>query len=189
MTKERFSRYIETSCKYQYSTYLRRLINRIYFLQRPFNHGILCIVLLLYYEHLTNTYYLPLTTDPRNPKPILPELLIHYLLLYNLSMISRYETDWWYDLLGSYSSEDYPFIYQFLSISAQKSLTIFQIFINGTKSISWEKKHKSNDLCFSCLATSYSHRDKVPTTIGARELNFRVRYGNGCDLSAIITKL
>ena len=74
----------------------------------------------LYYEHLTNTYYLPLTTDPRNPKPILPELLIHYLLLYNLSMISRYETDWWYDLLGSYSSEDYPFIYQFLSISAQK---------------------------------------------------------------------
>lgn len=39
------------------------------------------------------------------------------------------------------------------------------------------------------LATSYSHRDKVPTTIGARELNFRVRYGNGCDLSAIITKL
>ncbi len=40
-----------------------------------------------------------------------------------------------------------------------------------------------------CLATSYSHRDKVPTTIGARELNFRVRYGNGCDLSAIITRL
>ena len=39
------------------------------------------------------------------------------------------------------------------------------------------------------LATSYSHRDKVPTTIGARELNFRVRYGNGCDLSAIITRL
>ena len=144
----------------------------------------------LYYEHLTNTYYLPLTTDPRNPKPILPELLIHYLLLYNLSMISRYETDWWYDLLGSYGSEDYPFIYQFLSISAQKSLTIFQIFINGTKSISWEIKNTSQMTCvFSCLATSYSHRDKVPTTIGARELNFRVRYGNGCDLSAIITKL
>ncbi len=41
----------------------------------------------------------------------------------------------------------------------------------------------------NCLATSYSHRDKVPTTIGARELNFRVRYGNGCGLSAIITRL
>ena len=35
---------------------------------------------------------------------------------------------------------------------------------------------------------SYSHRDKVPTTIGAKELNFRVRYGNGCDLFAIITR-
>ena len=42
---------------------------------------------------------------------------------------------------------------------------------------------------FSSLATSYSHRDKVPTTIGAKELNFRVRYGNGCDLFAIITRL
>ena len=40
-----------------------------------------------------------------------------------------------------------------------------------------------------CEAMSYSHRGKPPTTIGARELNFRVRYGNGCDLSAIITSL
>ena len=39
------------------------------------------------------------------------------------------------------------------------------------------------------LATSYSHRDKVPTTIGAEKLNFRVRYGNGCDLLAIVTRL
>src|SRR5690606_32572256 len=40
-----------------------------------------------------------------------------------------------------------------------------------------------------CEATSYSHRGKPPTTIGAKELNFRVRYGNGCDLFAIITRL
>ena len=30
---------------------------------------------------------------------------------------------------------------------------------------------------------------RVPTTIGAEELNFRVRNGNGCDLFAIITGL
>ena len=30
---------------------------------------------------------------------------------------------------------------------------------------------------------------KPPTTIGAEELNFRVRYGNGCDLFAIATRL
>ena len=29
---------------------------------------------------------------------------------------------------------------------------------------------------------------ETPTTIGAEELNFRVRYGNGCDLFAIATK-
>ena len=45
----------------------------------------------------------------------------------------------------------------------------------------------SNSIC-SYLATSYSHRGKPPTTIGAEELNFRVRHGNGCDLFAIITK-
>ena len=45
------------------------------------------------------------------------------------------------------------------------------------------------ELILHLPATSYSHRDKVPTTIGARELNFRVRYGNGCGLSAIITRL
>jgi hypothetical protein len=28
-----------------------------------------------------------------------------------------------------------------------------------------------------------------PTTIGAEKLNFRVRYGNGCDLLAIATRL
>jgi hypothetical protein len=38
-------------------------------------------------------------------------------------------------------------------------------------------------------ATSYSRRGKPPTTIGAEELNFRVRYGNGCDLFAIVTRL
>ncbi len=40
-----------------------------------------------------------------------------------------------------------------------------------------------------CPATSYSCRGRPPTTIGAEELNFRVRYGNGCDLFAIITRL
>ena len=46
-----------------------------------------------------------------------------------------------------------------------------------------------NELTWLGPATSYSHRGKPPTTIGAEELNFRVRYGNGCDLFAIITRL
>src|SRR5690625_136286 len=38
------------------------------------------------------------------------------------------------------------------------------------------------------LAASYSCRGKAPTTIGAGELNFCVRHGNRCDLSAIATR-
>lgn len=45
------------------------------------------------------------------------EMLIHYLLLYNLSMIARYETEWWLDLLKTAPNEDYPLISQFLNIS------------------------------------------------------------------------
>ncbi|WP_108672518.1 YaaC family protein [Peribacillus acanthi] len=49
-----------------------------------------------------------------------PEPLIHYLLLYNLSMIARYEIEWWYELLKNLDSNDYPFILQFLSITEIK---------------------------------------------------------------------
>src|SRR5690606_25096589 len=44
-------------------------------------------------------------------------------------------------------------------------------------------------LRYVCPATSYSHRGRPPTTIGAKELNCRVRDGNGCGLFAIITGL
>ncbi len=57
----------------------------------------------------------------RKRKPFsLPEIHAHYLLLYNLSMISRYETEWWSELLHSYPSKAYTFILEFLSVSAEK---------------------------------------------------------------------
>jgi hypothetical protein len=49
-----------------------------------------------------------------------PELLIHYLLLYNLSMIARYETEWWSELTKMMPNRDYPFICSFLDITMQK---------------------------------------------------------------------
>lgn len=51
----------------------------------------------------------------------LNEILIHYLLLYNLSMIARYETDWWMDLIASTPNEDYPLIKRFLNITLYKA--------------------------------------------------------------------
>jgi hypothetical protein len=48
------------------------------------------------------------------------ELMLHYLLLYNLSMICRYETEWWGDLIHTFPNEDYPYITHFLSVSSKK---------------------------------------------------------------------
>ncbi|WP_188456200.1 YaaC family protein [Virgibacillus oceani] len=50
----------------------------------------------------------------------IPEVLVHYLVLYNLSMISRYETEWWGELLATKADVDYPFIKQFLNVTAWK---------------------------------------------------------------------
>ena len=49
------------------------------------------------------------------------EIMAHYLLLYNLSMVARYETEWWIDLIKTTPNEDYPLIYKFLSITQQKT--------------------------------------------------------------------
>src|SRR5690625_4950341 len=49
-------------------------------------------------------------------------------------------------------------------------------------------ENNSNLLKSLSLAASYSCRGKASTTIGARELNYCVRYGNRCDLSAITTR-
>lgn len=48
------------------------------------------------------------------------EIMHHYVLLYNLSMIARYETEWWGDLLHGTPTKDYPFIKQFLAITVEK---------------------------------------------------------------------
>jgi YaaC-like Protein len=62
-------------------------------------------------------FYLPSSRDMLSKTP---ELLVHYLILYNLSMISRYETEWWYDLLLGSSNDDYPFILRYMEIAKRK---------------------------------------------------------------------
>ncbi|WP_349409019.1 YaaC family protein [Pseudalkalibacillus sp. SCS-8] len=66
---------------------------------------------------LDDKCYIPVTRDGYKP---LHEVMVHYLLLYNLSMICRYETEWWGDLFHTFSSNDYPYISRFLSISRLK---------------------------------------------------------------------
>ncbi|MCC3359571.1 YaaC family protein [Bacillus sp. REN16] len=80
----------------------------------------------LLYHLYEDTYYLP---KERELLSFFPEIMTHYLLLYNLSMISRYETEWWSELLHSYSSNDYPFIRQFLAVSADKVPFLLYLFL------------------------------------------------------------
>ncbi|KUP03910.1 hypothetical protein Q75_17375 [Bacillus coahuilensis p1.1.43] len=69
--------------------------------------------------HLENqALYIPTS---RSDVEAIPELLIHLLILYNLSMISRYETEWWSELIKTTPTEDYSFIQAFLEVSYHKT--------------------------------------------------------------------
>lgn len=77
-----------------------------------------------------NKLYFPLVKSHLN---LYPELLIHYLLLYNLSMIARYETEWWSELLKMMPNQDFPFIQYFLRCTAKKGPYIIFQFLNNKK--------------------------------------------------------
>lgn len=71
-----------------------------------------------FYKHMDDDkIYFPLHREHFLP---ISDVMIHYLLLYNLSMLCRYEAEWWGDLLSSKPEMDYPFILQFLDITAKK---------------------------------------------------------------------
>src|SRR5690625_3465222 len=75
-----------------------------------------------FFIHLVNqSIYFPRTREQYLP---ISEVMVHYLLLYNLSMLSRYETEWWGDLLMTMPEIDYPFIVHFLNETANKIPTL-----------------------------------------------------------------
>ncbi|MBU9721500.1 MULTISPECIES: YaaC family protein [Bacillaceae] len=76
-----------------------------------------------FYESISQEIYLP------NHLPLywkLPEIMAHYLLLYNLSMICRYEIDWWGELLYSFTNNDLSFIKSFIQCTSTKVPNLIQ---------------------------------------------------------------
>ncbi|WP_018665289.1 YaaC family protein [Heyndrickxia acidiproducens] len=69
------------------------------------------------FHYFKNKFCLPVRL---NRELRLPDMLIHYLLLYNLSMISRYETEWWAEFLKERENSDFPAIHLFLQTTLQK---------------------------------------------------------------------
>ncbi|MGM7703849.1 YaaC family protein [Pseudalkalibacillus sp. Hm43] len=79
---------------------------------------------------IDNQWFVPNTREGFKP---MHEVMVHYLLLYNLSMICRYETEWWGDLFYTFSSNDYPYISRFLAISRVKVPYMLLEYLDGKK--------------------------------------------------------
>lgn len=77
--------------------------------------------------HLDGSFYLLRNRDTYLD---LPEIVTHYLILYNLSMICRYETEWWGDLFHHYPESDFPFIKEFLHVTKEKIPYLLFQFLN-----------------------------------------------------------
>ena len=95
-------------------------------------------------DPLTTNYHQPFHYDSElkqfsiiNKQETLPfklnEMLIHYLLLYNLSMIARYETEWWMDLTSTTPNEDYPFIKKFINVTLIKGPLLIKEWLLGER--------------------------------------------------------
>lgn len=82
----------------------------------------------LSYHLFENTYYFPVNRELFNSAE-LNEFMVHYVVLYNLSMLSRYDTEWWSELFHTYTSEELPYIKQFLNITAQKIPYLFGVML------------------------------------------------------------
>ncbi|CQR45790.1 hypothetical protein BN1058_00028 [Paraliobacillus sp. PM-2] len=48
------------------------------------------------------------------------EMMHHFMLLYHLSMLARYESEWWGDFVQTQQSSDYSIITQFLNVTSKK---------------------------------------------------------------------
>ncbi|SFP90522.1 YaaC family protein [Salibacterium halotolerans] len=79
-----------------------------------------------------NSYYMPPSCfDVSNLAP----LSIHYLLLYDLSMLCRYEGEWWGDLCTQRVGEDYSFIHYYLDWALTDVPRQFKAFFSSGGSL------------------------------------------------------
>ena len=112
MTENRFIDYLQLKSSNMLS-YKKSAENSLLFEQPRKNNPFTIIKYNLIEEH----FCLPIT---KSDYIEFPEMVSHYLLLFNLSMIARYETEWWSELIKTMPNKDYPFIVQFLNTTSKK---------------------------------------------------------------------
>ncbi|MFS0784106.1 YaaC family protein [Bacillus sp. 1P06AnD] len=116
MTAERFQEFLSTNYPFSIKVKETGKDKIELFFSAPFDPNTCSC---LKYNLPSNTCYISRKNDFHSEQ--LSELMVHYLLLYNLSMIARYETEWWMDLHHTKPTEDYPLIEQFLGCTQLKS--------------------------------------------------------------------
>lgn len=121
MTKRRFQEFFITNSPLPVLFQQKDEKNIV--LKTNIDHPLHCAPFLF---HASDGYYIPTKRESFKP---MQEIIMHYLLLYNLSMICRYETEWWNDLFHSFSSNDLPFIRRFLLISETKTPYILALYL------------------------------------------------------------
>mgnify|MGYP005751209227 FL=1 len=112
MTKDRFISFVEANTNLRFEE--DRLENQLLF--RGDVHINTSFPLQI--DMLTNTVLFPRNKDTF--KHNMNELIVHYLILYNLSMVSRYETEWWGELMHTFHSSDRSYIIEFLTVTEHK---------------------------------------------------------------------
>lgn len=115
MTKNRFLEFIQSKSK---QTFSLQQVDKGLLLEpnkKLFYNSVSPI------RYHTNLEIFMLSLNKNSTSYLLPELVSHYLILYNLSMIARYETEWWSELLKTTPNNDYPVIIQFLKTTQYKT--------------------------------------------------------------------
>ncbi len=124
MTESRFVDYLKSTA---HSTIqFEKTDNHDFFFK--VNNSTLEELLPIRFSQRNKKYYFPLEKKSLN---LYSELLIHYLLLYNLSMIARYETEWWSELIKMMPNQDFPFIQSFLNITEEKGPFLIYQFLTA----------------------------------------------------------
>ncbi|WP_217588418.1 YaaC family protein [Lentibacillus saliphilus] len=70
-----------------------------------------------YVNSTLKSVYFPIRREQFLP---MSEVIVHYLILYNLGMLSRYEPAWWGELIATKPDMDYPLIKGFLDCTSDK---------------------------------------------------------------------
>lgn len=123
MTENRFIEYYQSRSKADVSINKKGRSLNIEFTNLPISDPT-----PLKYNTLRSSFSLPLI---KGAFVSYSELLHHFLLLYNLSMIARYETEWWSELIKTMPNKDFPFIKTFLNITLTKSpYLVYQYLTN-----------------------------------------------------------